>query len=240
MFKGRMRERREARAREASIQAAEELTEMTTSDPKDRILEVAEHLFAEQGLEAVSLRAVTAEAGVNIAAVNYYFGSKAALLQAMTQRFFLSVNTEQLRRLEGLEENTQTPSVQELLVAYAFPIFDVFDSPRGREWVQALMMIRSATLSGPTPSSVMEGEGGTEVTSRYYEALRRVLPHLSPDELWWRFERTHGLLMANQGRRTVNSSQEMNRGKTRRDERAWLISFLVGALQAPATSISKD
>lgn len=239
MFKGRMRGRREARAREASMQAAEELTEMTTSDPKDRILEVAEHLFAEQGLEAVSLRAVTAEAGVNIAAVNYYFGSKAALLQAMTQRFFLSVNAEQLRRLESLEENPQTPSVQDLLVAYASPIFDVFDSPRGREWVQALMMIRSATPSSSTPY-VMEGEGGTEVTSRYYEALRRALPHLSSDELWWRFERTHGLLMANQGRRTIKSTQEMNTGKIRRSERVWLITFLVGALQAPATSISKD
>ncbi len=234
MFKGRIRERREARAREASIQAADELTEITTSDPKGRILEVAERLFAEQGLEAVSLRAVTAEAGVNIAAVNYYFGSKAALLQAMTQRFFLSVNTEQLRRLEDLEEKTPTPSVQDLLVAYAFPIFDVFDSPRGQEWVQALMIARSAVLSGHAPN-VMEGEGGTEVTSRYYEALRRALPHLSPDELWWRFERTHALLMANQGRRTVHPSQDVNRGKTGRDERAWLITFLVGALQAIST-----
>ncbi len=239
MAKGRFRERREARAREASIQAAEKLTERTTSDPKDRILEVAERLFAEHGLEAVSLRSVTEGAGVNIAAVNYYFGSKAALLQAMTHRFFLSVNTEQLRRLADLEENTPTPSVQDLLAAYAFPIFAVFDSPRGREWVQILMMVHSATLSGPTPN-VMEGEGGTEVTSRYYEALRRALPHLSPDELWWRFERTHGLLMANQGRRTVNASQEMNKGKTGRDERAWLITFLVGALQAAATSRPKD
>ena len=149
---GRFRERRQARMREASMQAAEE---MTTSDPKDRILEVTERLFAEKGLEAVSLRAVTAEAGVNIAAVNYYFGSKAALLQAMTQRFFLSVNKEQLRRLEELEAKTSIPSVQDLLVAYASPIFDVFDSPRGREWVQALMMIRSAAFSGAA-SSVME------------------------------------------------------------------------------------
>jgi AcrR family transcriptional regulator len=221
------------------MRAAEELTGMTTGDPKDRILEVAERLFAEQGLEAVSLRTVTAEAGVNIAAVNYYFGSKAALLQAMTQRFFLSVNTEQLQRLEGLEEKTTTPSVQDLLIAYAYPIFAVFDSPRGREWVQALMMIRSAGLPGQT-ANVMEGEGGTEVTSRYYEALRRALPHLSPDELWWRFERTHGLLMANQGRRTVNGVQEVNRGKPGRDERAWLITFLAGALEAPATNRAKD
>lgn len=235
MVRGRFRERREARAREASKQAVEELTEITGSDPKDRILEAASRIFAEQGLEAVSLRAVTAEAGVNIAAVNYYFGSKAALLQAMTQRFFLAVNAEQLRRLDGLVEQTPTPPVQELLVAYATPIFAVFDSPRGREWVQALMMVRSAMLSGSAPN-VMEGEGGTEVTSRYYEALRHALPHLAPGELWWRFERTHGLLMANQGRRAAISSQDSNKEKSSRDERAWLITFLTGALQAPATS----
>ena len=214
------------------MHAAEELSEMT-SDPKDRILEVAERIFAEQGLEAVSLRAVTAEAGVNIAAVNYYFGSKAALLQAMTQRYFLDVNKEQLRRLDELEGHISPSSVRDILVAYASPIFDVFDSPRGREWVQTLMMIRSARLSGA--EVVMEGEAGTEVTSRYYEALRRALPHLSADELWWRFERTHGLLMANQGRRTVHAPHEENKGKTSRDERTWLITFLVGALRADAS-----
>ena len=235
MTPGRFRERRQARRREASIQAAEELADMTTDDPKERILEVAERIFAEQGLEAVSLRSVTAEAGVNIAAVNYYFGSKAALLQAMSQRYFLSVNIEQLRHLAELEERATTPSVKDILIAYAFPIFDVLDAPHGREWVQALMMIRTAMLSGSAPN-VMEGEGGTEVTSRYYEALRRALPHLSPDELWWRFERTHGLLMANQGRRTVNTSPDINKGKIRRDERAWLITFLAGALQADATA----
>ncbi len=231
-MKGRFRERREARRREASIEAAEELAGMMSSDPKERILEVAERLFAEQGLDAVSLRSVTAEAGVNIAAVNYYFGSKGALLQAMTQRFFRSVNEEQLRRLEDIEAKTQIPSVQELLIAYTSPIFDVFDSPRGREWVQALIMIRTATPIGST-SAVMEGENGTEVTSRYYEALRRALPSLPPDELWWRFERTHSLLMANQGRRVV---QDTNKGKTGRDERAWLLTFLAGALETGATN----
>jgi AcrR family transcriptional regulator len=226
-MRGRFRERRQARTREA----AEELAGMMSSDPKERILEVAERLFAEQGLDAVSLRSVTAEAGVNVAAVNYYFGSKVALLQAMTQRFFRNVNAEQLRQLEDIEAKTQTPSVQELLVAYASPIFGVFDSTRGREWVQTLMMIRTAAPSG-SASMVMEGENGTEVTSRYYEVLRRVLPSLPPDELWWRFERTHSLLMANQGRRVM---QDTDKSKTGRDERAWLLTFLAGALETGAT-----
>ncbi|GHO97880.1 hypothetical protein KSF_079280 [Reticulibacter mediterranei] len=231
---GRFRERREARRHEENMRAAEELTAMTGGDPKDRLLESASRLFAEQGLEAVSLRSVTAEAGVNIAAVNYYFGSKAALLQAMTQRFFLAVNREQLDRLDALTAGTPTPSVRDLLTAYAAPIFAVFDSPRGREWIQALMMVRSAMLTTAN-ASVMEGEGGAEVTSRYYEALRRALPQLPPDELWWRFERMHGLLMANQGRRAAQVSQDQQRDRAGRNERAWLITFLAGALETAAT-----
>ena len=46
---------------------------------KDRILDAAERLFAHKGIEATSLRNITAEAGVNLAAVNYHFQSKEAL-----------------------------------------------------------------------------------------------------------------------------------------------------------------
>ncbi len=206
---------------------------MTTSDIKERILNAAERIFEEQGLEAVSLRAVTGEAGVNIAAVNYHFGSKAALLKAMTQRFFTSVNAEQLQRLVTLEEQERAATVSELLLAYATPIFALFDTPRGREWVQAWMMATRAQIPSGHINTRLEGDSGAEVTSRYYEVLRRMLPHIAADELWWRFERANNLLMANQGRRIMLSSAGASAEK--RDERAWLITFLVGALQSSPT-----
>ncbi len=207
---------------------------MTMSDPKDRILNAAERIFAEQGLEAVSLRAVTAEAGVNIAAVNYYFGSKAALLQAMTQRYFAPVNVEQIHRLELLETSTQERSVEALLLAYVTPIFAMFDAQRGREWMQAKILAYRAEPS-PHINDQTESEGDAEVTSRYYEVLRRVIPHVPADELWWRFERTRNLLLANQSRRLMAASPGVFSESSKRDERAWLITFLAGALQAPST-----
>ena len=204
------------------------------SDPKDRILNAAERIFTEQGLEAVSLRAVTAEAGVNIAAVNYYFGSKAALLQAMTQRYFAPVNVEQIHRLEALETSTQKLSVEAILLAYVTPLFAMFDAERGREWMQAKILAYRAEPS-PHINDQTESEGDAEVTSRYYEVLRRVIPHVPANELWWRFERTRNLLMANQSRRLMTSSPNAFSESAKRDERAWLITFLVGALQANAT-----
>jgi AcrR family transcriptional regulator len=207
---------------------------MTTSDTKDRILNAAERIFAEQGLEAVSLRAVTTEAGVNIAAVNYYFGSKAALLQAMTQRHFAPVNVEQIQRLELLEMNRQELSLEAILRAYTMPIFAMFDAQRGREWMQAKIMAFRAEPS-PHINSQTESESDAEVISRYYEAMRRVIPHVSADELWWRFERTRNLLMANQSRRFMAPSESRALESSKRDEREWLITFLVSALQAKAT-----
>lgn len=208
---------------------------MTASDTKDRILNAAERIFAEQGLEAVSLRAVTTEAGVNIAAVNYYFGSKAALLQAMTQRHFAPVNADQLHRLELLEANMQEKlSVEAILRAYTTPIFAMFDAQRGREWMQAKIL---AFRAEPAPhiNTQTESEADAEVISRYYEALRRAIPHVPSDELWWRFERTRNLLLANQSRRFIAPSESNSSESSKRDERAWLITFLVGALQADAT-----
>lgn len=60
---------------------------MAQSDTVDRILDAAEELFAERGFAETSLRMITSKAGVNLAAVNYHFGSKNALIQSVFARF---------------------------------------------------------------------------------------------------------------------------------------------------------
>ena len=72
------------------------------SDTKERILDAAERLFGRHGIEQSSLRAITAEAGVNLAAVNYHFQSKEVLARAVFARRIGPVNR---RRLEMLESN---------------------------------------------------------------------------------------------------------------------------------------
>ena len=68
---------------------------------KDRILDAAEALFMEHGFEATSLRAITAAAGVNLAAVNYHFGSKEELFQAVLTRRLDPMNQERARPADG-------------------------------------------------------------------------------------------------------------------------------------------
>ena len=60
---------------------------MAQSETVERILDAAEQLFAERGFAETSLRLITSKAGVNLAAVNYHFGSKKALIQAVFSRF---------------------------------------------------------------------------------------------------------------------------------------------------------
>jgi AcrR family transcriptional regulator len=57
---------------------------MAQTTTKKRILDAAEKLFARQGFHATSMRMLTKEAGVNLAAVNYHFGSKVELIKAVS------------------------------------------------------------------------------------------------------------------------------------------------------------
>ena len=72
---------------------------------KDRILDAAESLFMEHGFEATSLRSITAAAGVNLAAVNYHFGSKEELFQAVLTRRLDPMNQERVDLLDRFERD---------------------------------------------------------------------------------------------------------------------------------------
>jgi AcrR family transcriptional regulator len=72
-------------------------------DTRERILDVAERLFMARGYEGTSMRMITGEAEVNLAAVNYHFGSKEALLREVFRRRLEWLNRERLRALDELE-----------------------------------------------------------------------------------------------------------------------------------------
>src|ERR1700730_14909847 len=75
-----------------------------TSTTKDRILDAAERLLAKRQFDATSLRAITAEADVNLAAVNYHFQSKDALIRAVIKRRIGPVNVKRLAMLDAIEQ----------------------------------------------------------------------------------------------------------------------------------------
>ncbi len=62
-------------------------------DKKDHILDVAERVFSQLGFDGASTRTISGEAGVNMAMLNYYFGSKEGLFLAIFDRKITSMRT---------------------------------------------------------------------------------------------------------------------------------------------------
>ncbi|MEM0895622.1 MAG: TetR/AcrR family transcriptional regulator [Verrucomicrobiota bacterium] len=82
----------------------------SVNSTKDCILAVAERLFAQRGFDAVSLRQLTDEAGVNLAAVNYHFGSKDGLILAVLNQRIQPLNVERVQLLkEAVETAGENP-----------------------------------------------------------------------------------------------------------------------------------
>src|SRR5271170_658046 len=88
-------------------------------DTKSRILDSAEKLFGLNGFEATSLRDITAEAQVNLAAVNYHFQSKDSLIDAVIARRIEPVNR---RRYEMLDAAGPNPSIEQIVEAFLAPL----------------------------------------------------------------------------------------------------------------------
>src|SRR5579859_2251157 len=93
-------------------------------DTKQKIMDTAEKLFAEKGYDATSLRQVIAEAGVNLAAVHYHFGSKEELLDALVLRRVAPVNTARIAMLDQLDADAgcPRPAVEKVLEAFMLPM----------------------------------------------------------------------------------------------------------------------
>ena len=205
-------------------------------ETKERILDAAERLFAEDGFDATSLRNVTTVARVNLAAVNYHFGSKAALLEAVVRRVFEPVNARQLERLEELEAGEEEPSVEQLLDAFVSPLFDLLGRRDERSHSVARLFGRVMSDPGQEIRRIVIEEVG-EVDGRYLRAFGRALPHLPKDELWWRYGSMLGVLVSHRvGMLADLRPPETSPPEDEDADRAWTITFLSAALRAPATT----
>lgn len=154
---------------------------MTT---KTRILDAAERLFAHHGVEATSLRTITAEAGVNLAAVNYHFQSKEALMHAVIARRLDPINEKRLATLEACEAAAVDGPLplNQVLDALLRPIFEMLQGP-GKEF--APMMSRIFTESSELTEQVFK-KHLAHVSARFFPAFERALPGIPPQELFWR------------------------------------------------------
>lgn len=206
-------------------------TRMATAqfNTKDRILNAAEALFATHGFMATSLREVTSQAQVNIAAVNYHFGSKENLINEVFRRRMDDMSANRIARLEAaLAEGKD--NLEGILDAFISPALELAGTT-GTAFIRILAR-----------AYVEENEGLREYISKRYghvlrdfaHALHECLPNLSKQELYWRLDFVAGALtyaMADFGliRRPPGRSEQAHRQEASRH----LIAFAIAGLKAP-------
>ncbi len=160
-------------------------------DTRLRLLDAAEALFAEHGFAETSLRAITARARANLAAVHYHFGSKDELLRAVFTRRLKVLNEERLVRLAALETGGPV-TVEAVLTAFIEPSLRLrragvqgerFTRLLGRAQIDASEALRDFLRDQYAP-----------VLEQFQRTLGRTLPQLQPEELRWRLYFTLGVL----------------------------------------------
>ncbi|MDE2755904.1 MAG: TetR/AcrR family transcriptional regulator [Acidobacteriota bacterium] len=165
------------------------------SDTRDQILDTAERLFAEFGIDGVSIRTITAEARVNLAAIHYHFGSKEALVREVFVRRIDPLNRERLRLLDDLLERSlpQKPKLEELV--------RILVGPPLRLWLQAGKGETFTRLCGRIYSE-SSGQLETmfvdlfqEVVRRFSAAFEQAAPELPKTELMWRMHFVIGAMV---------------------------------------------
>ena len=156
-------------------------------DTRDRILDVAERMFGERGFPATSLRDITTEAGVNVASVNYHFGSKEALLAKVLDRRFEPINTRRLELLDAVEARAggEPPELEAVIRAFLSPPFHSQRAwgEKGRSFLRLVGRIHSETNEEFRATFMEQFEA---VFQRFTTALRRALPDLDEADLSWR------------------------------------------------------
>lgn len=205
---------------------------MTTAQfsTKDRILNAAEVLFAEQGFAGTSLREVTSRADVNIAAVNYHFGSKENLINEVFRRRMDEMSEARIALLQ--QAMSETPGqIEPILRAFVIPALAV-SHDRGGGVAFIRVIARAYAEKNDGLRAFLSARYG-HVLRDFAKALAACLPDLGKEQLYWRLDFLAGALtyaMADFGMiKRPNGASEAAHQQRAADE---LIAFAAAGLRA--------
>lgn len=151
---------------------------------KTRILDAAEKLFGKNGFEETSLRDITAEAQVNLAAVNYHFHTKESLIDAVILRRLEPLNRLRMAMLDAAGDR---PSVEQIAEAFLAPLMEA-DIPNVAPLV-------GRVFSNPAQFAVRVFQKElVPVVQRFDQAIAAAVPGLTPEERFWRLQFMAGMM----------------------------------------------
>ena len=197
---------------------------------KDRILGAAEVLFAQRGFEAASLRQLTSAAGVNLAAVNYHFGSKDRLVEQVFRRRLDALNAQRLTALAAVRGKPETV-LEDVLAAYIRPALELSHDQGGALFMRVLARA-FAEHDDRLRQFLSENYG--HVMRQFTAEFARLLPQLGKPELYWRIDLVTGALThAMSGFGMIQRPSDVSEDAHREQTAQHLIRFAVAGLSHP-------
>ena len=198
---------------------------------KERLLVVAGELFADRGFDSVSLRMITDRANVNLASVNYHFGSKEELIGAVVDDIVRPVNERRLSLLSLIDYTTQDP-IRKIIHAFIDPVFDLSDS--GNDDNKYYKLISRCIASRDERVSSIIIKQFPEVLAQFVSALTKALPSINSNSAHLKIMFMAGalahslfhyenLLLISEGRFDLNSTEVL---------KSELVSFLLTGMNA--------
>jgi AcrR family transcriptional regulator len=221
------------------------MSEVKSVDTRKRILDAAERLFMAHGYDGTSMRQITGEASVNLAAVNYHFGAKESLMQEVFRRRLDWLNEERMRVLKQMESEAGGKPLKPSQIVDGF--FGTLlrmanDEQRGG---MTFLRLLGRTLTDPSEfiRTFMAHEYA-EVVDLYKEALFKALPDVPKAEIVWRFHfmlgATSYAIAGTDALRLITDWQIEEADSEDRIDRLLprLMSFLLGGLRAALPQFS--
>lgn len=197
---------------------------------KERILAAAEALFARRGFDGASLRQLTASAGVNLAAVNYHFGSKEKLVEQVFKRRLDALNQHRLAELAKVAGQPGT-TLEDVLAAYIRPALDLSHEDNGSLFMRVLA--RAFAEHDDTLRQFLSENYG-HVMRQFTAEFARLLPQLEKAELYWRIDLVTGALThAMSGFGMIQRKDNVSEQQHREQTAAHLIRFAAAGLSHP-------
>ena len=208
---------------------------MSQADTVTRILDSAEEPFAEKGFAETSLRMITTRAKVNLAAVNYHFGSKKDLIQAVFARFLSPFCSKLDKELTVMAAAVPEPSLHDVLDVLARTMLTGVHSTVGTRKLSVFMrLLGLAYTQAQGHLRRFLKEHYHQTYSRFILYLRAAHPELSPREIFWRIHFAIGACVFTMS--SIEVLRDMSMADTGEDSGVedvmnQLIPFLAAALE---------
>jgi AcrR family transcriptional regulator len=210
---------------------------MASDHTRTAILVAAERLYADRGFGDVTLRDIVAAANVNLAAVNYHFGSKDELIAELFVTRSIATNRERLNELKAAEETGGgRANIASVLRALVGPTLRGCLGPERERSTAARFMIRASIESVPPIRRIKNRE--VDHLRKFAAAMKRSLPGRDEVDLYWGLH--FALAMAHQTVRDSERLTKLSDGSCDTDDVDGIIERIVAVSVKALTGIEAE